>query len=103
MTQDTDNDALKQSLIRAGLVPGPAEDLLRDFEPTINLEVSYAGKPVELGTLFRASECEVAPAISFAPEVCNRIYPLNSYLVEYPPTDSITARAMMLGPEPHIH
>ncbi|OIW35686.1 PEBP-like protein [Coniochaeta ligniaria NRRL 30616] len=68
MPQDTDNDALKQSLIRAGLVPGPAEDLLRDFKPTVNLEVSYAGKPVELGTLFSASACEVAPAISFAPE-----------------------------------
>ncbi len=72
MTQDTDSDALKQSLIKAELVPGPAEDLLRAFKPTVNLEVSYADKPVELGTLLPASECKIAPAISFAPEVCSR-------------------------------
>jgi hypothetical protein len=62
---------LKESLAKAGLVPGPAEELVQDFEPTINLEVSFHGKPVDLGTPFRASECKVAPAIAFKPEVCH--------------------------------
>lgn len=69
MAQGSENDAVKRSLTEGGLVPGPAENVLRDFESTVNLEVSFVGTPVELGTLFPASECKVAPAIAFAPEV----------------------------------
>lgn len=70
MSQGTDNDAVKQSLKKADLIPGPAEGLLGNLKPTVNLEVSYAGNVVELGTRLPASECKVAPAISFAAEVC---------------------------------
>ncbi|KAH8910372.1 PEBP-like protein [Coniochaeta sp. PMI_546] len=68
MSQGTDNDAVKQSLKNADLIPGPAEGLLGNLKPTVNLEVSYAGNVVELGTRLPASECKVAPAISFAAE-----------------------------------
>lgn len=66
-------DALRKSLAEAGLVPGPVEALVGDLKPTVDLEVSYAGKPVELGTQFTASECKVAPAIAFSPEVCQSV------------------------------
>ncbi|KAB5530279.1 phosphatidylethanolamine-binding protein [Coniochaeta sp. 2T2.1] len=68
MTKDINADTLKDSLAKAGLVPGPAEQLLGDFKPTVNLEISYAGQPVEQGTDFTATEANVAPAIAFAPE-----------------------------------
>jgi hypothetical protein len=70
MAQSIDAEAIQKSLAEAGLVlPGPAEDLLEGFRPTVDLQVSYAGTPVQLGTSFAASECEVAPAIAFSPEV----------------------------------
>jgi hypothetical protein len=69
MTGETTVQEVVESLAKAGLVPGPAEDLIHGFEPKVNLEVSFAGKPVELGTALGASECKVAPAIAFEPEV----------------------------------
>lgn len=70
MPQSIDAENIQESLADAGLVlPGPAEKLLEGSQPTVDIQVSYAGNPVELGTSLPASECAVEPAISFAPEV----------------------------------
>lgn len=70
MTQNINAEKIQESLAEAGLVlPGPAEKLLEGFQPTVDLQVSYAGNSVELGTSLPANECRVEPAISFAPEV----------------------------------
>jgi hypothetical protein len=75
MSQISNAEAIQKSLADAGLtLPGPAGEPVESFEATVNLEVAYAGKPVELGTSFRSSECEVAPAIAFAPEVRRPIF-----------------------------
>ena len=71
MPEASKTDTVRESLAKAELVPGPAEDLVGNFKPTVHIEVSYAGKPVDLGTSFTASECKVAPAIGFSPEVCH--------------------------------
>ncbi|ROW15279.1 hypothetical protein VPNG_03005 [Cytospora leucostoma] len=65
----THGERLPQTLQEANLVPGPAEHLIpADFRPTTQLRVSYNDKDVELGNLFRAYECKVAPALSFQRE-----------------------------------
>jgi hypothetical protein len=68
-----DANTLTHALSKAGLVPGPAESLIpSDFQPAIQLDVAFEGKPVERGTFFRASECKVVPGVKFKPEVCPR-------------------------------
>ncbi|KAI2616033.1 phosphatidylethanolamine-binding protein [Hypoxylon sp. NC1633] len=66
-------ESLTISLSKAHLVPGPAAGLIpASFAPTTKLCVSFGDgsgvKAVDLGTFFRASECKLAPRISFAPE-----------------------------------
>jgi hypothetical protein len=61
---------LQSSLKACGLVPGPAEAIVpHDFTPTTALNISFDGRIVECGNLFRAGECKRAPTITFAPEV----------------------------------
>lgn len=64
------SSALSSSLAEAKLVPGSAASLIPEgFKPTTNLKVSFDGKDVDLGNLFRASECKRAPSIRFDQEV----------------------------------
>ena len=75
MSQVANAEKIQEALAEAGLIlPGPAEEPLEDFKPTVNLEVSYTDEPFELGASFPASECKVAPSIAFAPEVRLTIY-----------------------------
>jgi phosphatidylethanolamine-binding protein len=61
--------ALTESLAKAGLVPGVAEKLIpTDFQPSIQLDISFAGKEVKTGNFFRSGECKLAPSVSFVPE-----------------------------------
>ncbi|KAH7139792.1 phosphatidylethanolamine-binding protein [Dactylonectria estremocensis] len=61
--------ALATSLERARLVPGSATSIIpQDFKPTTELDVKFNGRALELGNLFRSSECKSAPSISFSPE-----------------------------------
>ncbi|OAQ77961.1 phosphatidylethanolamine-binding protein [Purpureocillium lilacinum] len=70
MATPSGDDQLATSLLRADLVPGCASGLIpSDFKPSTALAVAYDGKQVELGNLFRAYECKLAPFISFEPEV----------------------------------
>lgn len=70
MSQNTTRELVAESLARAGLVPGAAQDLIpSDFKPTVSLEVSFVDKVVGLGGVFRANECKITPAIAFKPEV----------------------------------
>ncbi|KAL6917263.1 hypothetical protein FSST1_008758 [Fusarium sambucinum] len=63
------SNTLSSSLAEAKLVPGPAASLIPEgFQPTINLRVSFDGKDVELGNLFRANECKRSPSILFDQE-----------------------------------
>lgn len=65
----THGERLSKSLHEAKLVPGPAEGLIpTGFKPTTQLNISYNGKDVELGNLFRVYECRVAPVLSFQRE-----------------------------------
>jgi len=92
-------ERIQESLAEAGLIlPGPAEEPLEDFKPTVNLEVSYTDEPFELGASFPASECKVAPAIAFAPEV----HSLATNRFGAMLTDSPT-RVTTSGPGPHTH
>lgn len=76
--------ALAESLAKANLVPGPAAGLIApDFRATTKLDVSFGGKAVELGTFFRAGECKVAPAVSFAPEAAANGASAASYTYTY--------------------
>ncbi|PLB54088.1 phosphatidylethanolamine-binding protein [Aspergillus steynii IBT 23096] len=59
---------LSASLAKAGLVPGSAPLIPDNFTPTVQLKVNFGEKAVELGNLFRASECKVAPSVEFTPE-----------------------------------
>lgn len=70
MSLDDHSRALTESLAKANLVPGSAEGLVpAGFKPTTKLAVSFGGaKAVDLGNFFRASECKLAPSISFAAE-----------------------------------
>lgn len=66
--------ALTSSLAEARLVPGSAEALIpRGFKPTTRLSVSFEGRDVELGNLFRVSEVKQAPFVSFEAEVSLRV------------------------------
>lgn len=66
--------ALTSSLAEAKLVPGSAEALIpRGFKPTTRLGVSFEGRDVELGSLFRVSEVKQAPFVSFEAEVSLRV------------------------------
>ncbi|KAL6904224.1 phosphatidylethanolamine-binding protein [Trichoderma evansii] len=61
--------ALTSSLAVAKLVPGSAEALIpRGFMPTTRLGVSFDGRDVELGNLFRVREVKLAPFVSFEAE-----------------------------------
>lgn len=67
MAQD---ETLLGSLEKANLVPGSAASLIPEgFKPTTQLSVAFNGRDVSLGNLFRASECKIAPSITFSPEV----------------------------------
>jgi hypothetical protein len=69
-TLDALAEALSASLSSANLVPGPAQALVPpDFKPTTRLSISFDGKDVELGNLFRVSEVKLAPFVSFEAEV----------------------------------
>lgn len=68
----THGTALTDSLQQGGLVPGSAttDGLVPEgFKPRTQLDISYDGQNVELGNFFRASQCKVAPAVSFQQEV----------------------------------
>lgn len=66
----THGERLPQTLGDAKLVPGPAAELIPEgFRPTTRLDVSYGGKAVDLGNLFRVRETKVQPDISFQREV----------------------------------
>jgi len=70
MSQQIDAQALRKGLAEAGLVPGPAASLVpKDFSPSTQLAIKFGDRLIELGTLFRASECKAAPSVTFAPEV----------------------------------
>ena len=70
----THGERLPQTLSDAKLVPGPAAELIPEgFRPTTKLEVSYDGKAVDLGNLFRVRETKVQPVISFQREVLTSI------------------------------
>lgn len=65
----THGERLPKSLQEGNLIPGPADGLIpASFKPTTQLHVSYNGKDVELGNLFRVYECKVAPNLSFQRE-----------------------------------
>ncbi|TFB00525.1 OV-16 antigen [Trichoderma ghanense] len=69
-TLDALASALSTSLSSASLVPGPAEPLIPPtFKPTTRLSISFDGKDVELGNLFRVNEVKLAPFVSFAAEL----------------------------------
>ena len=66
----THGERLPQTLSDAKLVPGPAAELIPEgFRPRTKLEVSYGGKALDLGNLFRVRETKVQPVISFQREV----------------------------------
>jgi hypothetical protein len=66
----THGERLPQTLSDAKLVPGPAAELIPEgFRPRTKLEVSYGGKALDLGNLFRVHETKVQPVISFQREV----------------------------------
>ncbi|KAH0491124.1 hypothetical protein TgHK011_002567 [Trichoderma gracile] len=68
-TLDALSQTLSASLSAANLVPGPAEGLIpRNFKPTTRLSISFDGKDVELGNLFRVNEVKLAPFVSFEAE-----------------------------------
>jgi hypothetical protein len=69
MSLESHTRQLQQSLAQAGLTPGLLPFLPADFKPTTHLHVSFNDKPVSLGNLFRASECKIAPSVSFSKEV----------------------------------
>ena len=69
MTLDLHYQELVTSLTSVGLAPG-STPLIPDFTPTTELIVKYNQRIVSPGNLFRASECKIAPQISFAGEVC---------------------------------
>lgn len=62
--------ALLSTLEKAKLVPGSAESLIPPgFKPTTKLGIAFHERQVDLGNLFRTSECKSAPSITFEPEV----------------------------------
>lgn len=62
--------SLRASLAAANLSPGSASSLIPEgFKPTVQVDVAFNGRKLELGNLFRASECKTAPTVSFTAEV----------------------------------
>jgi len=69
MSLDQHAQSLRDTLQKANLVPGSAASLIpADFTPTTELEIAFGGRAVELGNLFRASECKLAPSVRFNQE-----------------------------------
>lgn len=69
---------LQTTLKTSALVPGPADVLVpQNFTPTTALNVSFDGRALEYGNLFRARECKLPPAITFAPEVSLALSPVD--------------------------
>lgn len=62
-------DDLVASLSKVGLGPGSTKLIPENFKLTTELVIGFGGRAVSLGNIFRASECKVAPTISFASEV----------------------------------
>lgn len=70
MSLEAHTQSLLSTLEKANLVPGSAASLIpASFKPTTKLDVAFGGRALELGNLFRASECKVAPSIRFEKEV----------------------------------
>ncbi|KAK1241320.1 hypothetical protein MKX08_001294 [Trichoderma sp. CBMAI-0020] len=66
---DSFAQTLARSLAEANLAPGSAEALIpRAFTPTTRLRVSFDGRDVEHGNLFRVREVKLAPFVSFEAE-----------------------------------
>ena len=61
-------EALLTSLSKAGLLPSLA--IPETFKPSVDVSVSFEQKPVVAGNLFRVSEVQNAPEVTFTPEVC---------------------------------
>ncbi|KAH8432765.1 YbhB/YbcL family Raf kinase inhibitor-like protein [Aspergillus melleus] len=59
---------LSASLAKAGLVPGSAPLIPDTFTPSTQVTVAFGEKVVQLGNLFRASECKTAPSVEFTSE-----------------------------------
>lgn len=79
----THGERLPQTLGDAKLVPGPAAELIPEgFRPTTKLEVSYDGKAVDLGNLFRVRETKIQPVVQFQREV--NLMPLPSVALNTP-------------------
>lgn len=74
MSLDAYAQELSASLAKAGLVPGSAPLIPDNFTPSTQLTIKFGEKAVELGNLFRASECKGAPSVDFTPEVSFPIY-----------------------------
>lgn len=60
-------EAVLSSLSQAGLLPSPV--IPATFQPSVQLSVSFSEKQVAAGNLFRVSEVQSTPIISFTPEV----------------------------------
>lgn len=74
----THGERLPQTLSDAKLVPGPAAELIPEgFRPTTKLEVSYDGKAVDLGNLFRVRETKIQPVVQFQREVRSCLFSLS--------------------------
>lgn len=76
--------ALSTSLVEANLVPGSAEALIPgDFKPATRLAISFGGRDVELGNLFRVNEVKLAPFVSFDAEVSSTSFfsPCDAYRI----------------------
>lgn len=62
-------DELVASLSKVGLGPGSTKLIPENFTLSTELVLRFGEKAVSLGNIFRASECKVAPTVSFASEV----------------------------------
>jgi len=68
MTLEVYSQHLIASLSKAGLSPGSTPLIPKKFKLRTKLDVKYGERALAFGELFRASECKVAPALSFASE-----------------------------------
>ena len=82
------SEALTSSLASAGLVPGPAEELIFPtspvsssgaFQPATHLRVSYGPKEIQTGNFFRAGECKAPPRVAFDAEEAGAAEPGQTY------------------------
>lgn len=70
MSLEQHTQSLFSTLEKANLLPGSAASLIpAGFKPTTKLDILFGDRALELGTLFRASECKVHPTIRFNQEV----------------------------------